>query len=333
MSGSGWSNQIVSTLIFQEGTGFTGLFFYSPTVGHGNLVGSWTANAGTDPYGNTYPAGLSVDEGVITGGDISGATITGGTISGTVISGTTIEGSDWQFLSNGSLLIYSGTPAHGNLVMSLSPAGGTDAHTNVYPQGITVGTIGASTGPSINIPNQTFTSGRPEINFVGPTGAIAGGIYTDIVSLLLDLSIGTIGGPQILFNNNTGNIEALSGANFAALNEGWNYPALGAGFTFLPADEQPRYQIVPVGTGGYCSLDGTTYTNSATAANSLLFTLPTAYRPTERKRFIGITNSSGYTTAGQTLIEVDTNGQVIVVPACNASGQQIVLDGMIFPVD
>ncbi len=58
MAGSAWSNQVVSVLIIQSGGTFQGLFMYSPVIGAGNLVGSWAAAAGTDPYGNAYPAGL-----------------------------------------------------------------------------------------------------------------------------------------------------------------------------------------------------------------------------------------------------------------------------------
>jgi hypothetical protein len=38
----------------------SGIFVYSPTLGAGNLVGALTAQAGTDPYGNTYSAGLTI---------------------------------------------------------------------------------------------------------------------------------------------------------------------------------------------------------------------------------------------------------------------------------
>jgi hypothetical protein len=59
MAGNGWSNQVTSLIIIEEGTGFSGLFFYSPTVGPGNLVTSIAANSGTDPYGNEYLAGVA----------------------------------------------------------------------------------------------------------------------------------------------------------------------------------------------------------------------------------------------------------------------------------
>ena len=61
MSDNGpWSNQIVAVVVISASGNFTGIFIYSPAPGPGNLVGSWAASAGTDPFGNTYPKGLSV---------------------------------------------------------------------------------------------------------------------------------------------------------------------------------------------------------------------------------------------------------------------------------
>ena len=60
MAGSPWTNQAVSLIILTEATtGFSGMFGYSPTVGAGNLIFSIAASAGTDPYGNSYPQGVS----------------------------------------------------------------------------------------------------------------------------------------------------------------------------------------------------------------------------------------------------------------------------------
>lgn len=60
-----WGNSIFPLLIITPSGGFTGLFLYSPGPGPGNLIGSWTAQAGTDPFGNTYPAGINVTAGVL----------------------------------------------------------------------------------------------------------------------------------------------------------------------------------------------------------------------------------------------------------------------------
>jgi|HubBroStandDraft_1064217.scaffolds.fasta_scaffold233627_2 hypothetical protein len=56
-----WSNQLVNLIILAaSSSGFSGFFAYSPAPGPGNLIASLTAAAGTDPYGNPYPAGLTI---------------------------------------------------------------------------------------------------------------------------------------------------------------------------------------------------------------------------------------------------------------------------------
>lgn len=47
-----------STLVVDSANG--GLFFYTGVPALGNLVGSWTSQAGTDPYGNTYAEGICI---------------------------------------------------------------------------------------------------------------------------------------------------------------------------------------------------------------------------------------------------------------------------------
>lgn len=54
-----WSNQAVTLIVlFEEDTGFSGLFGYSPAPGNGNLIFSVAATSGTDPFSNSYQAGV-----------------------------------------------------------------------------------------------------------------------------------------------------------------------------------------------------------------------------------------------------------------------------------
>lgn len=120
MAGTPWTNQVVDLIVLTEQTtGFSGIFGYSPTVAHGNLIFSLSAAAGTDPYGNAYPQGLS---------------LTAGAISGLTISGSTFTGTDFVINSSGEFF-YSGTPAAGNLVSSVAPAAGTDGFGNNFLAG------------------------------------------------------------------------------------------------------------------------------------------------------------------------------------------------------
>jgi hypothetical protein len=54
-----WTQSSFPLLIVTSGSGFTGLFVYSPIPGTGNLLASVTAQAGTDPYGNPYQASIT----------------------------------------------------------------------------------------------------------------------------------------------------------------------------------------------------------------------------------------------------------------------------------
>jgi hypothetical protein len=112
-----------SSLVVDGASG--GVFVYSGTPAHGNLIVSLAGAAGTDAYGNTYPEGINVTTGVIGGSTINGSTINGSTFNGT----------DFTINSSGAFF-YSGTPATGNLLTSLTQAAGTDSHGNAYVAGL-----------------------------------------------------------------------------------------------------------------------------------------------------------------------------------------------------
>ncbi|MGH3275891.1 MAG: hypothetical protein ACRDNZ_16395, partial [Streptosporangiaceae bacterium] len=83
------------------------------------LILSLAPAAGTDPYGNDYPAGLNA-----TTGQISGAAITGGTVDGTVITGSVLENSagnpKTSIGADGSIKI---TNSAGDLIFEIGPDG------------------------------------------------------------------------------------------------------------------------------------------------------------------------------------------------------------------
>lgn len=92
-----WSNQAVSLIVLiEEVSGFSGLFGYSPAPGPGNLIFSITANAGTDPYGNSYQQGVNTYP-TLTGTPFAGQVMavglnqlgTGSTVPGLSVSNLT----------------------------------------------------------------------------------------------------------------------------------------------------------------------------------------------------------------------------------------------------
>lgn len=182
---SGWTINLDGSAEFNNltirgtfsGTNFiinsSGAFFYSPSEGAGNLIVSIATSAGSDSFGNTYPKGINVTTGTISGtsisagtisgttisgGSVSGTTISGGTISGTTISGTTFDGTD--FIMNGSgMFLYSGTPGSGDMTVSIASTSGTDSFGNTYQSGVT--SYSGSTYAALNDAGIELSSGSP----------------------------------------------------------------------------------------------------------------------------------------------------------------------------
>jgi len=70
----------------------------------------------------------------ITASQLAAGIVYAGIVNGTTITGATIVADG----SSGEFLVYSGTPATGNLVASVSPVSGTDSHSNAYKAGVVV---------------------------------------------------------------------------------------------------------------------------------------------------------------------------------------------------
>lgn len=301
-----------------------GLFIYSGVPAHGNLIGSWAGASGTDAFGNAYPQGLNV---------------TVGAISGSTITGSTLDGTDFILNDNGAFF-YNGSPGIGTLALSVAALNTVDPFGNnvirgfntYYPSerpGVTVGYPGAS-GQQLNVLSDanipaemqmaTGWNGSPGIPYI--QAVIAGGATS--AHLILD---GT--NP----NNAWFSSPIQSILPGGSTPEVWHTAALTASFTNNgAADAPPRYRIEPVGSGSVVRLDGTVVVNvAAVPGATAMFTLPAGYRPATRKRFTGDTNFAG-ATVGMTLVQVAASGVVTCGPN-GTTAQQLVLDGMTFPLD
>lgn len=199
MGDSSWSNQRLDLIVLQEAvSGFSGLFGYSPSIGAGNLIFSVAAVAGVDPYGNAYPAGLSVTgtSSVITGTDYvvntAGAFFYSGTPApANFLTGqnATFDGGNGTWTAAGNCTIGNvTTPVHsgtGALAMTSQAAGNMTAAScltaNILTQGLACNpgdTIragawfrAASAGRSVQ-PGATFyTAAGAQISAVFATAA------------------------------------------------------------------------------------------------------------------------------------------------------------------
>lgn len=204
-----WSNQAVSLIVLDEATsGYSGIFGYSPAPGPGNLIFSVAAKAGTDPYGNAYPQGLGLGTGtIIIDNPTAGVFVYSGTpaFGNLIVSMAAQAGSDAfgnsypQGLgvkagtitgativadgTSGQFLVYSGTPAFGNLICSVSGAAGSDAFGNAYKMGFT---NYVSATAFININNN-------EIQFAG-SGSTPATVSGGAASMLLSTGALSSGG-------------------------------------------------------------------------------------------------------------------------------------------
>lgn len=108
------------------------------------------------------PGGL-IQAGTITATQIAAGTIFAGIVNGTLIQGATLLADG----SSGELLVYSTTPALGDLIMSVSAVSSTDAQGNHFGGGVNIGAWSASTGNQLQHLG-VDTSGR--LYIVGPDG-------------------------------------------------------------------------------------------------------------------------------------------------------------------
>ena len=187
------------------------LVYSSQTPAQGNLITSISGAAGTDSYGNAYPAGLSVNAGL----SMTGANV--------ILYGST-----------GEILVYSGTPASGNMVHSISAAGGTDAFGNVYYPGscsysgsivaqlhgaaVSVGTAAAiaaeTTGAQPGgLSNVQGTLGRVAL-WSGQTTANEGQGYIEVLSAGAGAGTANPGTPEGQININAATVTVPSNTSF-----------------------------------------------------------------------------------------------------------------------
>lgn len=286
------------------------LLAYSGTPASGNLTASLSGVAGSDGFSNAYGAGLTI--GLATAAQVH--------------------------------LWYDPSRGWGTVDFPLPGAGAWPFQASIA--GTAAGTGG---GLLLNSPHDSTVNDRMiGILFSGGTnesGNHSSGwqfVYQDSGGGNNTHVIGDYSGTSLYVVNRLNAVKPGTGTSVSnpAQVEPWHVvgtggePAYGTGFGAAGGDQSPRFRLEPDG-GGMCRLDGVVATTAGTAANATMFTLPAAYRPGARKRFDGVSSSSGYVAGnpGATLVQISTAGVVSCVPACSGSGQVIVLEGILFPVD
>jgi hypothetical protein len=313
--GNGWENSTFIRVIVIEGVPYSGIFFYSPTLGTGNLVGSWTSQAGTDPYGNPYPAGLALYDG---SGDLIGNWNT---------SGLTIQA---QPNSGGAL--------------SIGAAGTSGASPALE---LTSGLAPAGTNPLfIQVLNALITAGMDTLLITGPQSPLSTDAHESYVYAALTQGAGDYGALlQLAFWEVTdgahnyleisktgaaliGSVTGTVPGSLPATAETWHslaaLPYQNAWTDFGAGHQDGRYQIDATGR---VWLDGDlapgTYTNGTT-----IFTMPADYRPVAVRTYTRQTEGNGGGTLG---ISVFPTGGVIIDNIVSTAGVLVDLSGISWP--
>jgi|SRR5215469_7035614 len=270
----GWGSNLFPLLIVTPSGGFTGLFVYKPAPGSGNLIGSWTAASGTDPFGNPFADNLTVYG---PGGQEIHLTNFAGALIQAFVTGAAIEGSAAQISTfaalGGSLLQFSLSGPKSNV------AGHTDQ---------IVGLIEAAQNVAGNSANWLFlyldiTGAQHQYAGYDCTGFTIQAGKVDAV----DPSTGTLATP--------------------AAPESWH--TISGGF---PAGWTGSIHYKLVGLHNFACVDWnlTIANTTVVTANETIATLPAAYQPTVGKDGSGTRFASG--AAGTTQpVRIDTSGNFV----------------------
>jgi hypothetical protein len=168
MGVSGWSidkngNAYFNSITLPAGAGGATVFVQgtAPTANRvndlwvdtaaGNAIFTWTGAAwaaqqfGTGAIAANAITAALIAAGTVVAGIINGTTVTAATINGSTINGSVFNGADFSFAPAG-LFFYSGTPAAGNLILTIgTTASGTDPFGNAFQKGNIIVYSGAAT--------------------------------------------------------------------------------------------------------------------------------------------------------------------------------------------
>lgn len=323
-------------------------------------------------------AANAVTAAAISAGSVTAAAIAAGTIVAGIVNGTTITGAHFvAYGSTGEILIYSGTPATGNLIMSFSASAGSDSFGNAYPAGFTVGlssttqvqmvSNGGVGNFNILFNNASFTSGQmfgsvisnfADLVINGPATTVAG--RTDFVGVEWNsnVSTGAIGSANMLFiyNDSLGSAHGqasfdYSGFNIKAGKVTGIHPGTGTSPSNAAVAETWQVPSLPAGWGGgaayKANADNTvtlagliTLPSTGSYNNITIFTLQSGYAPLGQKRIsmasLALSSAYGNNSASPGLprVFVDTTGNVSLagIPV-SVNSSQVCIDGCIYPLD
>lgn len=262
-----------------------------------------------------------------------------GSFTNIIANRVIIEGPD------GELLVYSGTPALNNLLLSITSASVNDAFGNLIPNGgdttynfsgtfaycinIYNGAIRIYTATSLAGP---WTSGP----IIGYGQVLANPSIQDGWSISGYVSIATqVGVVEFMSNGNPYSVivdspivaKDPSQPDGLHTPESWHsiVPVTG----FATGNPTPRYKRYPDNT---VHLTGQITLTAAQIAGTAFFTLPSGYVPQGQVQHFYTPNNLSGAVAGSRIVYVNTFGNLGISPA-GSNGNVVDLDGIVIALD
>lgn len=255
----------------------SGTFLYSGTPASGNLIGSWTSASGTDAFGNSYQAGLTLYS-----------------ASGTInLFGTVAT---WKATpSNSRIDIQVGG---GSVLQEYIPADVGGVTWNPGSSGATLASrLGTNTPETfLQSPNNTANPGQAaQLQLYGAPQTSNGDVLSEAIVIAArmwaDVTTGWITGA------------------WAKLSETWQTPSVGTGWATGPSGGTVQAVQYRRDAEDNLIIVGAVHSTSTTPA-ATIFNLPAGYRPKITQRSPGVSNSAGTATAR--FAEVNSNGNVSI---------------------
>jgi len=154
---SGWQIARNGSAEFQDiilpaGSSFTATFSATapPSPGTGDLWYDTASGLEVSQWNGSAWVAYRIGAGALASGIVYAGIVDSTTISSATINGSTFNGTDFVFNSSGQFF-YGGSPAAGNLILSVTNGTGTDAKGNAYLEGTTSYTNNGSFYSAVNL--------------------------------------------------------------------------------------------------------------------------------------------------------------------------------------
>lgn len=249
---------------------------------------------------------------------------------GTFLGSVIVEGANGVF-------VYSGTPALGNLIISIAGQAGVDPYGNAYGFGLQ-GSVVLQNANGVFAYSGVPAFGNLDVAIAGQAGTDNYGnsfgaglnVYYSGTSQRFFRADPNLNGAQMI-----GEVTAIvPGTAGPPTTETWHTPTItGAGWTTTGIGHPLRYRMEGI-AGGIVRLDGAVQTTGAGPwpANTAIITLLTGYPPSAAARAF-VTPSAVLAAAGGNTVNVQVSGDVRNGVAFTAINQVLFFDGITFPVD